>query len=256
MTMSMPEIDQALRRLRLSGIRATLETRIIEAQASNLAFLDTLSAILQDELDRRQSRLIERRFQHSGLDERASLAEFDWGYNPKIPKRTCFELNTLKFISQGDNAALIGPPGVGKSHIAKAVAYSAVRSGLQVHYTEADELLAALIQATPTETKKLLKPVIESDLLILDDLFMARRIAQDAADHLQSIIHKRYKLRRSVMITSNRVVADWSKYLGDSALATTILDRLMHRSVLIEFQGRSYRLKHATSRLAKTNDSE
>src|SRR5437867_7483157 len=111
MSMSMPEIDQALRRLRLSGIRATLETRIIEAQAANLAFLDTFSAILQDELDRRQSRLIERRFQQSGLDERASLAEFDWGFNPKIPKRTCFELNALKFIAEGENAILIGPPG-------------------------------------------------------------------------------------------------------------------------------------------------
>jgi DNA replication protein DnaC len=110
MSMTLPEIEKALKRLRLSGIRATLETRILEAQAANLSFLETFSAILQDELDRRQSRLLERRFQLSGLDERASLAEFDWGFNPKIPKRICFELNALKFISQGDNAVLIGPP--------------------------------------------------------------------------------------------------------------------------------------------------
>jgi hypothetical protein len=109
MSMSMMEIDQALRQLRLSGMRATLETRIIEAQVSNLTFVETFSAILQDELDRRQSRLLERRFQLSGLDERASLAEFDWGYNPKIPKRTCFELHTLKFIAEGDSGLIIGP---------------------------------------------------------------------------------------------------------------------------------------------------
>ena len=127
MSMSMMEMDQALRQLRLSGIRATLETRIIEAQVSNLTFVETFAAILQDELDRRQSRLLERRFQLSGLDERASLAEFDWSYNPKIPKRTCFELHTLKFIAEGQNAILVGKSGTGKSHVAKAIAYSAVR---------------------------------------------------------------------------------------------------------------------------------
>ena len=111
MTMSMTEIDKALRQLRLSGVRATLETRILEAQAANLSFLETFSTILQDELDRRQSRLLERRYQLSGLDERASLAEFDWGYNPKIPKRACFELHTLKFVAEGDSGLLIGPPG-------------------------------------------------------------------------------------------------------------------------------------------------
>ncbi|MCB0206890.1 MAG: ATP-binding protein, partial [Anaerolineae bacterium] len=87
-------------------------------------------------------------------------------------------------------------------------------------------------------------------------LFMARRIAQENADELQALIHKRYKLRRSVLITSNRVIADWDAYLGDTALATTILDRLMHRSVLAEFQGRSYRLREAAGRLAKDLDND
>ena len=256
MSMSMSEIEKALKQLRLSGVRATLETRLLETQAANLSFLETFSAILQDELDRRRSRLLERRYQLSGLDERASLAEFDWGYNPKIPRRTCFELHALKFIAEGDNAILIGPPGTGKSHVAKAIAYSAVRAGLRVLYTEADELLGALVQASASEKRKLAKPALDADLLVLDDLFMARRIAQESTDELQSMVHKRYKLRRSTLITSNRVIADWDKYLGDAALATTILDRLMHRSVLAEFKGRSYRLKEAASRLTRTRDSE
>ena len=256
MSMSMMEIEKALKQLRLSGVRATLETRLLEAQAANASFLETFSAVLQDELDRRQSRLLERRFQLSGLNERASLAEFDWGYNPKIPRRACFELHALKFIAEGDNAILIGPPGTGKSHAAKAIAYAAVRSGLRVAYTEADELLGALVQASAAEKRKLAKPALDADLLVLDDLFMARRIAQESTDELQSMVHKRYKLRRSTLITSNRVIADWEKYLGDAALATTILDRLMHRSVLAEFKGRSYRLKEAASRLTRRHDSE
>ena len=247
MTMSRMEIDQALKLLRLSGVRATLETRLIESQVSNLPFVETFSAILQDELDRRQSRLLERRFQLSGLDERTSLAEFDWGYNPKIPKRTCFELHTLKFI---------GPPGTGKSHVAKAIAYAAVRSGLRVLYTEVDELLINLVAASPLTKRRLFKPVIDADLLLLDDLFLARRIALESADELQSILHRRYRLRRSNLITSNRIIADWDKYFGDAALTTAILDRLMHRSVLAEFRGQSYRLQEAANRLVKGNDSE
>jgi DNA replication protein DnaC len=256
MSMSMMEIDQALKLLRLSGMRATLETRIIESQVSNLTFVETLSAILQDELDRRQSRLLERRFQLSGLDERTSLAEFDWGYNPKIPKRTCFELHTLKFIAEGDSGLLIGPPGTGKSHVAKAIAYAAVRSGLRVLYATADELLIDLVHASPLTKRRLFKPAIDADLLVLDDLFLARRIAPESADELQSILHRRYKLRRSNLITSNRIIDDWEKYLGDAALTTAILDRLMHRSVLAEFRDKSYRLKEAARRLVKGHDSE
>ncbi|HWR75662.1 MAG TPA: IS21-like element helper ATPase IstB [Thiobacillus sp.] len=256
MSMSLIEIEKTLKQLRLSGVRATLETRLIESQASNLSFIETFSALLQDELDRRQSRLLERRYQLSGLEERASLAEFDWGYNPKIPKRTCFELHTLKFIAEGDSALLIGQPGTGKSHVAKAIAYAALRSGLRVIYAEADELLASLGQASPADKRKLLKPVIDADLLVLDDLFLARQLPAEAADALQSILHKRYKLRSSSLITSNRIIEDWHKYLGDAALTTAILDRLLHRSVLLEFRGKSYRLKEAASRLAKATRSE
>jgi DNA replication protein DnaC len=256
MSMSMTEIEQALKQLRLSGVRATLETRLLEAQAANLSFLETVSAVLQDELDCRKSRLLERRYQLSGLDERASLTDSDWNYNPKIPKRTCFELHTLKFIAEGESAILIGPPGTGKSHVAKAIAYAALRSELRILYTEADELLEALVQGSTLAKIRLMKPVIDADLLVLDDLFLSRRIAPECADQLQSIVHKRYRLRRSNLITSNRIIDDWSKYLGDAAQTTTILDRLMHRSVLVEFRGRSYRLREAASRLVKGNRSE
>jgi DNA replication protein DnaC len=250
MTMSMNEIERALHELRLSGIRATLDTRILQAQANQEPFLDTFSMILQDELDRRRSRLLERRFQQSGLDERVTLGDFDWRFNPKLPRQACFELHTLKFVAEGQNALIIGKPGTGKSHVAKAVAYNATLQGHDVRYLEADSVFAHYALSEAADQQRLLRPWIEADLLVLDDLFLARRIGENAAELLQALVHQRYKLRRSIVVTSNRVVQDWGKYLGDNTMATTILDRLMHRSHILEFEGKSYRLKEAATRLA------
>ena len=251
MTMSLPEIDHGLKELRLSGMRSTLETRVIQAQACNQAFLETFSLVLQDELDRRRSRLIERRYQQSGLDEKLTLAEFDWGFNPKIPKQACFELHALKFIAGGENALLIGRTGTGKSHVAKAVAYNAVLQGYRVQYLETDVFFTHYALTNPALRRTRLRPVIEADLLLLDDLFLSKSIPEDAGELLQSIIHQRYKLRRSVIVTSNRVLSDWGAYLGDNTMATTLLDRLLHRSQALEFEGKSYRLKDAAERLTR-----
>jgi len=251
MTMTMTQIDRTLRELRLSGIGATLETRIVQAQASQQPFIETFSLVLQDELDRRRSRLMDRRYKKSGLDERATLNDFDWRFNPKLPRAACFELHTLKFIGDGVNALIIGKPGTGKSHIAKAVAYQATLQGYDVLYLEADSAFAKYSLATPVDQNKIMRSLLEPDLIVLDDLFLARRIADASAELLQAVVHQRYKLRRSIVVTSNRVVQDWGKYLGDNTMSGTILDRLMHRSVLLEFEGKSYRLKEAAARLAR-----
>lgn len=254
MTMTMQDIDRTLAALRLGGIRSTLETRILQSQSSQEPFMVTFCALLQDELDRRRSVKMQRGFTRSGLDERLSLNDMDWRFNPKLPRQACFDLHTLKFVAEGQNALIIGKPGTGKSHVAKAVAYQATLQGLDVRYVEADTGLGQLALLIDADLDKQLKPLLATDLLVLDDLFLSRRISDRVGELLQQIVHQRYRQRRSVIITSNRVVQDWGKYLGDATMASTILDRLMHRSHLLEFEGKSYRLKEAASRLAQSTN--
>jgi DNA replication protein DnaC len=255
MTMTMPEIERCLQQLRLSGVRDTLQTRVLQAQGANQPFLETFSLILQDELDRRQSRLIERRYQQSGLEEKLTLAEFDWSFNPKLPRQSSFQLHTLGFIAAGENALLIGKPGTGKSHIAKAIGYQAILQSHKVQYIETDDFFHHYALSPVAQREVRLRNIIDCDLLVLDDLFLSRTIPDDAGALLQTLIHQRYKLHRSVIVTSNRVVQDWGAYLGDNTMSTTILDRLMHHCHLLEFDGRSYRLKQAAETLARETKS-
>lgn len=196
--------------------------------------------------------MMERRFKQSGLPEKKTISEFDWGFNPKIPKKACFELMTCKFIQNNEDAVLIGSPGTGKSHIAKSIAHAATIAGYRVLYREAHLLFPELFEAAQLGMRpKKAKLFAEADLVVIDDLFLRKKMPEDAADDLQEIIMNRYAQRKSTLVTSNRIIEDWGKCLGDNAVASAILDRLLHHGNLLKFEGKSYRLKEASLKLAK-----
>ncbi len=250
MSMTMPELQRALRALRLSGMIATLEARALQVQSHQMNFLEAFSWLLQDELDRRHSRLLDRRFSLSGLPERKDLKDFDWAYNPKVPKREVLELATLKFIEAKEGALMIGQPGTGKSHCAKAIAQLAVQHGYKVFYREAHVLIEEINEARElAELRRYRAQINAADLLLIDDLFL-RRLPPNAGDELADVLMSRYE-KSSVVITSNRGVEDWGKLLGDVVVVAPLLDRIMHHGRLLKFEGKSYRLKEAAEKVAK-----
>ena len=201
--------------LRLHGMNATLETRLVQAN-QGASFAEVFACLVQDEMDWRNSRLAETRFKASGLPERPTLTEFDWGFNPKLPKKEIYELVSGKFIRDGDDALLIGSPGTGKSHIAKTVAHAAIQTGYKVVYREAHTFFEDLFESDQLKTEK------EGDQALLRNRSAGHRrlvSAQERAETGRRRFTRYYSeslllRRKSSLITSNRPLEDWGKLLA------------------------------------------
>lgn len=233
----------ALKQLRLSGLAETLEVRLQEAAGHRLNYTEFLELILQDELLVRQERLIGRRVKAAAFREQKVLDNFDWSFNPSIPKKQMYDLATCRFIREARDVLLLGPPGVGKSFLVQAIGYQAIKLGFVVLYRSIFDLVRdfAHNDNVPGEAQMLSK-YLKPDLLIIDDMGM-KNLPARSGEFLFEVVMRRYETR-STMMTSNRPLEDWGKLIGDVPAATAILDRFLHHAELISISGKSYRLRH------------
>lgn len=245
--MNITELELSLRQLRLGGMAAVLETRLRQAQAEPMAPIDLLSCLVSDELTRRSDRLLERRRKEAGFrDANRTLDNFDFAFNPKMNRSLVFDLATCRFVDRREDALFLGPGGAGKSHLAQAIGHAAILQGHRVLYREAHVLLEELADAVVEgRRKKYMAELTVVPLLIVDDFGM-RKLPLTAAEDLLEIVMRRYE-RGSTLLTSNRVVEDWGKLLGDTAAVGAMLDRLLHHGHVLKCGPRSWRTKTAAS---------
>lgn len=198
--MNLIELNRALKQLRLGGIAAVLETRLLQAQAQSMAPIDLISCLISDELSRRSNRLLDRRQKQAQFrDPQKTLENFDFSFNKKLNRSVVFDLAAAGFIAKHEDALFLGPPGTGKSHLAQAIGLAAIQQGYRVLYRETHTLLDEIAEATIDGSRKQHMELLATvPLLIIDDLGM-RKLPSTAAEDLLEIVMRRYERARPVL---------------------------------------------------------
>jgi DNA replication protein DnaC len=244
-------LRSALKQLRLSGLLESLEVRLHEAAGNGLTHTEFLELLLQDELAVRSNRQVQRRVKAAQFRELKTLDGFDWSFNPSIKKKQVFDLATCRFVRETRDVLFLGPPGVGKSFLAQAIGYQAIKCGFAVLYRSIFDVIRDFLhdEALGGE-EKIMARYLKPDLLIVDDMGM-KQLPKRSGEYLFEIIMRRYETRSTVM-TSNRPLEDWGKLIGDVPSATAILDRFLHHAEIVTIAGKSYRLRNQATKSLET----
>lgn len=230
-----------LKSLRLSGVLETLEVRNRQALDEKLAYVEFLERLLEDEIERRAHKQLVMRLRRAAFTGEKTLEGFDWSFNPNLNRRQVQDLATCQWIERKEVVLIVGPSGVGKSHLAQALGHEACRRGCQVLFTSVVKMLGHLNGGRADGTRdRRLATFLRPDLLILDDYGLTPLRGHEPED-LYEVINERYE-RGSLLVTSNRDYAEWpAAFVDNPLLASAALDRLAHRAHLITITGASYR---------------
>ena len=242
---TLPQLDQLTaycEQLRLTRVAATLPSLLETAAQREVSYRDFLLTVLGTEVASKQEKHLAMRVQMARFPFQKTLAGFDWKAQPSVDPKIVRELATMRFVADGANALLLGPPGVGKTHLAVALGLEACRLGLRVAFTTATALITTLGKALyENRLEERLKLLTQPRLLIIDEIGYIP-IDRQGANLFFQLVSRRYE-RGAILLTSNQSLGAWGEVFGDAVIASAILDRLLHHSTTVNIKGESYRLR-------------